>query len=121
MTKNLFFFGIFLFFGFSIYAQSSKVAFVENSEIIKSNLSENLIRFKIPSITQKEIDKYSQYYTNTFTVNLFADDEITLKLKENDPNKNRVVLRFLSALNVQQIKVSEKEFSLSDFYEAFLK
>lgn len=112
---------IFCITGASLFAQTSKTALAGNSEDLKTNIANNTLQFKIPTVTQNEIDRCAKYYTNTFSVKLLNKDDVRINLIENDPKSNRIILRFLSALNVQLINVSDKEFTLSEFYDAFLK
>ena len=122
--KNLspiFIFLAFVSISFFSSAQIAKSANAGNAEEIKNNLNENKLVLTIPSITKEEVEKYAHYYVKSFNVKLSNKNQVTFHLTENSANNNRVVLRFLSAINVQQIAVSEKDFALSDFYEAFLK
>lgn len=106
--------------GSSLSAQTARKAIAGTSDEIKTNLLVNTVKFSIPKITQEELNHCAQYYTNVFDVKLAKNDEVIIQLKENNPKSNRIILRFLSALQINSIFVSEKEFTPNDFYEAFL-
>ena len=122
MKKLYTFFFFFVFLAVTSYsgAQISKSADAGTAIEIKNNLNENKLILKIPNITQDEVEQYAQYYVKSFSVEIEDKDSVVFNLTENSPNNNRVILRFLSAINIQQIAVSQKDFSLADFYEAFL-
>lgn len=95
---------------------SSKVKLVKGVEsgTIELVLSE--------AITKENVEKYASYYKNIFSVSFDEKTHvINIKMIENTSSNRRVILRFLSANQVQNVVVEGQSFPVSDFFENFLK
>lgn len=95
---------------------SSKAKLVKGVEsgVIEMTLSE--------AVTKENVDKYASYYKNIFSVTFDEPTHVaTIKMIENTSSNRRVVLRFLSANQVQNVIVEGQSYLIQDFYENFLK
>jgi len=81
------------------------------------------ITMKLPeNVTEEDVKSYAQYYEKMFTVTYNASTrDITYNMVVNDANNRRVIIRFLSANQIQNVIVEGKVYSANDFYENFLK
>lgn len=74
------------------------------------------------AVTKENVEKYASYYKNIFsTVFNEATHTINIKMLENTSSNRRIIIRFLSANQIQNIIVEGQSFPINDFYENFLK
>jgi hypothetical protein len=65
---------------------------------------------------------YAKFYTNMFTVDFDAKSHVaTFHMVSNDANSRRVILRFLSANQIVNVQVAERNYDLGTFFDNFLQ
>lgn len=108
-------------FSFYGYSQNAKVS--GNLESLKKEVREGVFTFVLPeSITEADVNKSAQYYTDYFTVTYNDNSKVAnIKMKENTPAARRVIIRFLLSSGVKSIDFQGKEHTINDFYEKFLE
>jgi hypothetical protein len=116
----------FIFISFStlfLNAQDANTAICNSKSSLVKGIESGIIEITLPqSATKESVDKYAGYYKNAFTVNFDEKSHIVnIKMVENTSSNRRVILRFLTANQVQNVIVEDKSFLISDFYENFLK
>ena len=81
------------------------------------------IVMKLPTnVSSEDVQLYAAYYEKTFTVSFNAQShEVTFNMITNDANSRRIILRFLSANQIQNVIVENRVYNITDFYENFLK
>ena len=114
---------------FILLVSSSLTAQVVNSAscISKSSLlsgkESGKIEITLPeSVIKENVEEYGKYYIKMFTIGFDEKSHVaTFNMVTNDENSRRVIMRFLSANQIQSVVVENKVFTLADFYENFLK
>ena len=82
-----------------------------------------MIEITLPkSVIKENVEEYGSYYVKILTIGFDEKTHLaTFNMVTNDENSRRVILRFLSANQIQSVVVENKVFTLGDFYENFLK
>ena len=114
---------------FILLVSSSLTAQVVNSAscISKSSLlsgkESGKIEITLPeSVIKENVEEYGKYYIKMFTIGFDEKSHVaTFNMVTNDENSRRVIMRFLSANQIQSVVIENKVFTLTDFYENFLK
>jgi hypothetical protein len=114
---------------FILLVSSSLTAQVVNSAscISKSSLlsgkESGKIEITLPeSVIKENVEEYGKYYIKMFTIGFDEKSHVaTFNMVTNDENSRRVIMRFLSANQIQSVVVENKVYTLTDFYENFLK
>ena len=122
MKKVLF--GFLLFFSASFtFAQTANSASCASSKQLKEGISAGKIEIILPSqLTAEEVASYGKYYEPFFYVDLNAKNHTaTFQMVSNTSESRLVILRFLSANQIQNVIVDGKSFLLQDFYQNFLE
>lgn len=99
-------------------------AIAEGTETtFKTNLKEGVFSFILPEGTSaEEVKRNSAYYTSFFTVNYDASSrKSTLTMVENSSEGRHVIVRFLISNKVRTVKLGTSEYTVSEFYEKYLK
>lgn len=119
------FFTFILFLAANLYslAQDSNTAVCSKKANLLKGVETGLIEISFPQTTVKEdVEKYASYYKNIFSVNYNENTHVaSIKMVENNSSNRKVIMRFLSANQVQNVIVEDKSFLVNDFYENFLK
>jgi len=123
---NNFFFTAALFLGLSISAfgqESLKLAMSKSaSELATSKLNGNYSFILPKGTTAADVETSAKYYTLYFKVNYNeSTQESSIVMVTNDEKSRHVICRFMSASKVDKINVDGKEFTLEDFFVAYLK
>lgn len=94
----------------------TKIAFTQGKDAGK-------ILMKLPAnVSSEDVQMYAAYYEKSFTVNFNPQShEVTFNMVTNDANSRRIILRFLSANQIQNVIVENRVYTITDFYENFLK
>jgi len=104
-------------------AQQQSINTVFSSEEILKEAKSGHFQWVFPSqTTQEEIANLAKYYTNSFTYSFNNDTKIVNVYPVVDSeDTRRVMLRFLGANQIKEIKVGEVSYELYVFYEKFMK
>ena len=104
-------------------AQNANTAICGTKESLIKGVQSGLIELTLPeNISKSDVEKYGSYYKNSFIISFDEKSHLaTIKMVENTSNNRRVILRFLSANQIQNVVVEDKSFLVNDFYENFLK
>jgi hypothetical protein len=104
-------------------AQNANTAIYGTKESLIKGVQSGLIELTLPeNISKSDVEKYGSYYKNSFSISFDEKSHLaTIKMVENTSNNRRVILRFLSANQIQNVVVEDKSFLVNDFYENFLK
>ncbi len=106
-----------------VNAQSSSTATCSSKANLVKGVESGLIELTLPETSTKDdVAKYASYYKNAFLVTFDEKSHVAIiKMVENTSSNRRVIVRFLSANQVQNVIVEGKSFILNDFFENFLK
>ena len=112
-----------LLFSSTLTAQTVNSASCKSKVNLLSGKESGKIQITLPeSVVKENVEDYGKYYLNMFTVNFDQKTHLaTFNMVTNDENSRRVILRFLSANQIQSVVVENKVFTLGDFYDNFLK
>ncbi|NDB34415.1 MAG: hypothetical protein EB023_03515 [Flavobacteriia bacterium] len=106
---------------FTAQQQSINTVF-SSEEILKEAKSGHFQWVFHNQTTQEEIANLAKYYTNFFTYTFNNDTKIVDVYPVVDSeDTRRVMLRFLGANQIKEIKVGEVSYELYVFYEKFMK
>jgi hypothetical protein len=73
-------------------------------------------------ISNEEIKKNATFYTSYFEVkHKQKNGLVTITMQINDSPSRRIIKRFLISNNIKSINVDNKEYSIDEFYNEFLK
>jgi hypothetical protein len=105
------------------FGQTANIAVCSSKSVLIQGKEKGIFEIKMPDDVSKEaVDKYAQYYVNAFKVNFDTKSHVvTINMVDNSSSNRRVILRFLSANQIQNVIVEGKSYPVSDFYEVFLK
>jgi hypothetical protein len=105
------------------FGQTANIAVCSSKSSLIQGKDKGIFEIKMPdNLSKEDIDKYAQYYVNAFKVSFDATSHVvTINMVENNSSNRRVILRFLSANQIQNVIVEGKTYVVSDFYEVFLK
>lgn len=108
---------------FILNAQDSNKAVCNSKSNLVKGVESGIIEMTLSeAVTRENVEKYAGYYKNIFSVTFDeAKHLITFKMLDNTSSNRRVILRFLSANQVQNVIVEGQLFLIHDFYENFLK
>jgi hypothetical protein len=122
MKKVLF--GFLLSFSASLsFAQTTNSASCSSSKHLKEGISSGKIEIVLPSqLTAEEVASFGKYYEPYFFVDFNANNHVaTFQMVSNTSESRLVILRFLSANQIQNVIVDGKSYLLQDFYQNFLE
>jgi hypothetical protein len=108
---------------FILNAQDANKAICSSKSNLVKGVESGIIEMTLSeAVTKENVDKYAGYYKNIFSVTFDETKHIvTFKMLDNTSSNRRVILRFLSANQVQNVIVEGQLFLIHDFYENFLK
>jgi hypothetical protein len=73
-------------------------------------------------LSSEDVASYAKYYEPFFNVDFNATNhKATFLMVSNTADSRRVILRFLSANQIQTVVVDGKSYLLQDFYQNFLE
>jgi|TARA_B110000093_G_C12972381_1_gene413536 hypothetical protein len=118
--KSLLFPTLFLLSSFISFSQEATVS---SYDAMVQSVSNGSISMILPiEVSADDVDRYSAYYTAFFETSYdVSSREVTFNMVNNDAKSRRVILRFLGANKIQNVKVGDKSFLIGDFYDSFLK
>lgn len=122
--KKLAFIAAFGMIGFSSLAQEAPLkASAQSIEKVIESKSTGIYEFQMPSeLKAEDIKKNAEYYTQYFTVTYDnATKKAVIKMIENTEKSRLVIVRFMIANNVKEIKMGETTYSVEKFYADFIK
>ena len=104
-------------------AQQQSINTVFSSEEMLKEAKSGHFQWVFPTqTTQEEITNLAKYYTTSFTYTFNSDSKIVDVYPVVDSeDTRRVMLRFLGANQIKEIKVGEVSYELYVFYEKFMK
>jgi hypothetical protein len=114
---------VFLISTFISFAQDNSTAICGTKLALTQEKDAGKIKMKLPaSVSEEDVKSYASYYEKMFTIDYNATThEIVYNMVVNDANNRRVILRFLSANQIQSVIVEGRVYAINDFYEAYLK
>ncbi len=108
---------------FFLSAQDANKAFCSSKAKLVKGVESGIIEMTLSdAVTKENIEKNAVYYKNIFSASFDEPTHVvTIKMLDNTSSNRRVVLRFLSANQVQNVIVEGQSYLTHDFYENFLK
>jgi hypothetical protein len=108
---------------FILSAQDANKAICSSKSNLVNGVESGIIEMTLSeAVTKENVEKYAGYYKNIFSVTFDETKHlVTFKMLDNTSSNRRVILRFLSANQVQNVIVEGQLFLIHDFYENFLK
>jgi hypothetical protein len=114
---------VFIIGTFVSFAQDAHTAICGTKAALTQEVTNGRIKMKLPAtISEEDVRNYASYYEKMFTIDYNATShEIVYSMVVNDASNRRVIIRFLSANQINNIVVEGKTFTVNDFYDNFLK
>jgi capsule polysaccharide export protein KpsE/RkpR len=102
------------------FAQTASISGDEST--LKNQVEKGEFSIEMPESTEaEEINKSAEYYVDYFTVNYDDESKIAkISMVDNTPSSRRVINRLLLSNGVRTIKFNSEEFSINEFYDAYL-
>jgi hypothetical protein len=106
-----------------VFGQKTLSASAQNLAELKGGVAAGHIKLTLPTeVTEENVIMYAKFYTNMFTVDFDAKYHVaTFHMVSNDANSRRVILRFLSANQIVNVQVAERNYDLGTFFDNFLQ
>jgi hypothetical protein len=102
----------------ALTASAQKTAAVSSKALEAGKTTGTYVLVLPADITTADVDRVKEYYKEYFIVTYNEmKHEASLALTKNEAMNKRVVLRFLSALGMDKVKVEGQERTLTEFYE----
>lgn len=117
-------FGILFFLSGSIsFAQTANTASCPLSKNLKEGVASGKIEVTLPNqLSPEDVATFAKYYEPFFFVDFNSKNHVaTFQMVNNTADSRRVILRFLSANQIQTVLVDGKSYQLQDFYQNFLE
>ncbi len=117
-------FGILFFITGSIsIAQTANTASCSSLRNLKEGVVSGKIEVTLPSqLSSEDVANFAKYYEPFFNVDFNSMSHVaTFQMVSNTADSRRVILRFLSASQIQTVIVDGKSYFLQDFYQNFLE
>ncbi|MEY3843588.1 MAG: hypothetical protein RL293_10 [Bacteroidota bacterium] len=117
-------FGILFFLSGSIsFAQTANTASCPSSKNLKEGVASGKIEVTLPNqLSPEDVATFAKYYEPFFFVDFNSKNHVaTFQMVNNTSDSRRVILRFLSANQIQTVLVDGKSYQLQDFYQNFLE
>ena len=111
--KNLILFLSVVFIGFSSFSQTN-TAVCGSKQTLLSGKDAGRIVITMPDyVTSEDVANYGHYYEKFFTIDFNkTNHEAVFNMITNDSGTRRVIIRFLSANQIQNVKVEGKDFGV---------
>jgi hypothetical protein len=105
------------------FAQSANSASCSSSKNLHEGVVSGKIELILPSqLSPEDVASYAKYYEPFFYVDFNSKNHVaTFQMVSNTSESRRVILRFLSANQIQTVVVDGKSYQLQDFYQNFLE
>lgn len=96
---------------------------LENSAKFQENKVKGSFNFVFPKeITKDQIDKNAKFYTNHFQVKFTEKTNLVkIEMVNNDEQSRSIIKRFLISNRIKKIQIDNKELSIDQFYNEYLK
>lgn len=96
---------------------------LENSTKFQENKVKGSFNFIFPKeISKEQIEKNAKFYTNHFQVKFIEKTNLVeIEMVNNDERSRSIIKRFLISNQVKKIKIDDKELSIDQFYNEYLK
>ena len=119
--KNLVIIAVIFFTVNFSFAQNA--VFNGTGEDIRSGRESGIFEFTLPeTVDEEEVNKSASYYTSYFIVDYNHESRVAkISMQDNDEMGRRVINRFMLSSGVRHIEVEGKEYSLSDFFNTFMR
>ena len=121
--KKVLLVAVFLISIFISFAQDNSTAICGTKLALTQEKDAGKIKMKLPaSVSEEDVRSYASYYEKKFTIEYNnTTHEIVYNMVVNNANNRRVILRFLSANQIQNVIVEGRLYTANDFYENYLK
>ncbi|MDX1445338.1 hypothetical protein [Lishizhenia sp.] len=121
--KKLFTFLLVVTCSFLSFGQENQAVAEGTETTFSEAVASGVFYFILPEGTSaEEVKKNSAYYTNFFTVEYDATTrKSTIKMVDNSAESRHVIVRFLISNKVRTVKLGATEYTVSEFYEKYLK
>ena len=121
--KKVLLVAVFLISIFISFAQDNSTAICGTKLALTQEKDAGKIKMKLPtSVSEEDVRSYASYYEKMFTIEYNnTTHEIVYNMVVNNANNRRVILRFLSANQIQNVIVEGRLYTANDFYENYLK
>jgi hypothetical protein len=121
--KKVLLVAVFLISIFISFAQDNSTAICGTKLALTQEKDAGKIKMKLPaSFSEEDVRSYASYYEKMFTIEYNnTTHEIVYNMVVNNANNRRVILRFLSANQIQNVIVEGRLYTANDFYENYLK
>ncbi len=121
--KKVLLVAVFLISIFISFAQDNSTAICGTKLALTQEKDAGKIKMKLPaSVSEEDVRSYASYYEKMFTIEYNnTTHEIVYNMVVNNANNRRIILRFLSANQIQNVIVEGRLYTANDFYENYLK
>jgi hypothetical protein len=109
-----------LFVSFISFSQEAVIA---SEEALLKSVAAGSISMILPEgVSADDVQLYSKYYTSNFETEFDSgSSKVTFNMVQNDAKSRMVIMRFLGANKIANVKVGTKTLSVLDFYNNYLK
>ena len=121
--KNILFGILFFMTGSISFAQIANTASCPSAKNLKDGVISGKIELTMPvQLSPEDVAGYAKYYEPFFYVDFNSKNHMaTFQMVSNTSESRRVILRFLSANQIQAVVVDGKSYQLQDFFQNFLE
>jgi hypothetical protein len=103
-------------------AQDAKIARIESEVMILKSKENGHFIFNVQGLKNEQVIKCASYYPLYFSTSYTEKTgELSIRMVQSDAQGRRVIIRFFSALDIQQIESEGKIYLVNDFYDKFLQ
>ena len=119
--KNLIIILVALFTVSISFSQNAK--YNGSKEEVKAAKESGVYEFTLPQgVEEDEVNKNAGYYTDYFDVEYNHESRVAIiTMKDNDEMGRRVINRFLLSSGAKHIEIEGEEFTLSKFFNNFMR
>lgn len=104
------------------FCQGAKTAKIGDNNSIQKSKEIGEFTFEVAGLTTDQVIKSASYYPLYFTVSYAEKNEkLSIKMVQSDAISRRIIMRFFSALDIQNIESEGKTYLCEDFYLKFLQ
>jgi hypothetical protein len=105
------------------FAQTANTASCPSAKNLKDGVISGKIELTLPTqLSPDDVASYAKYYEPFFYVDFNSKNHTaTFQMVSNTSESRRVILRFLSANQIQGVVVDGKSYQLQDFFQNFLE
>lgn len=119
--KNLILILVALFIVSVSFSQNAK--YNGTKEDVRAAKESGVYEFTLPQgVEEAEVTKNAGYYTDYFDVEYNNESRVAkISMKDNDEMGRRVINRFLLSNGAKHIEIEGEEFTLSKFFNSFMR